>query len=347
MKEKSIKICFALLALLIFISLLSGCIRQENANSPNNQVTGDVTGKIEKKTGETPLPIKTSPDNTFPDRVDKKNEGKIKERITPTLSPLRKDGKAELSYEDYKHIVNMKGEGNLNKINLDEFRKLSPENQKFVAGLYPREEYTIHARVWIELKKELDENRFGESERTWRASMELVRVLKQYVKKRIKIASIGCGHGPHISWLADAVGEEGKVYAIDLDANTGYFIDDCRRKWWKEHYGTTYPQVEFVKNNVKSICLPENSIDIAFMQQCHVFVWKYDEKGISNMTSTGESISKALKKDGLFIIFEGIQANAVSRIEIIKRVEKCGFKFQKEVDTGKKYYLFVFVNRKN
>lgn len=60
-----------------------------------------------------------------------------------------------------------------------------------------------------------------------------------------------------------------------------------------------------------------------------------------------KSINKALKKNGMLFIYEGIQENMVSKNEIIKRVEKCGFRFLK--DAGRRrgdlsdHYLFMFM----
>lgn len=45
------------------------------------------------------------------------------------------------------------------------------------------------------------------------------RLIEPFVKKGQVVADLGCGSGYHTFALAEIVGYEGKVYAVDLDEN--------------------------------------------------------------------------------------------------------------------------------
>lgn len=46
------------------------------------------------------------------------------------------------------------------------------------------------------------------------------RIVEPYVKKGQVVADLGCGPGYYTSALAESVGPEGKVYAVDMDKNS-------------------------------------------------------------------------------------------------------------------------------
>ena len=139
-----------------------------------------------------------------------------------------------------------------------------------------------------------------------------------------------------------AVGNEGKVYAVDI---AGKFV-----KYIEKTCGTAG-----LKNVVGVVCtedsakLPPDSIDLAYICDVyHHFEFPY---------KTMESIHQALKKDGRVVIIDFRRVEGVSTEWIVKHVragqdvftreiESCGFKLLEEPEalnkTLKENYCIIF-----
>jgi ubiquinone/menaquinone biosynthesis C-methylase UbiE len=78
------------------------------------------------------------------------------------------------------------------------------------------------------------------------------------VKPGMVIGEIGAGTGRMTVWLADRVGDEGKIYANDIDRNA---LDHLENRCKKDNIGN----VVTILGEVENPLLPENSLDLAFM----------------------------------------------------------------------------------
>lgn len=78
------------------------------------------------------------------------------------------------------------------------------------------------------------------------------------LKPGMKVADIGAGTGLHTFLIAEQVGEQGKVFAVDISEN---FIQNIRRL--AEEKGLK--NVTGIVNSQKSAALPENSVDLIFI----------------------------------------------------------------------------------
>lgn len=109
------------------------------------------------------------------------------------------------------------------------------------------------------------------------------------LKKGMVIADIGAGQGRMTVWFADKVGEEGKVYANDIDKGSlEYLKNRCQKN--------SINNVKTILGKVDDPLLPEGETEIAFM----VSVYHHLEKPIELLRNT---ISN-LKKDGILVIVE-------------------------------------------
>ncbi len=85
------------------------------------------------------------------------------------------------------------------------------------------------------------------------------KVLKEFgLRKGMKVLDVGTGAGFYLPYLSEAVGEEGKVYAIDIEESA---VEYARRK--VESLGLK--NVEVLKSEENSVPLPDGSVDFVFM----------------------------------------------------------------------------------
>lgn len=144
-----------------------------------------------------------------------------------------------------------------------------------------------------------------------------------------QVADIGCHEGYLSFHLSDAVGKEGKVYAVDVQE---YRLDNLK---------------DYIKerntNNIKVILgdyddpkLPEASLDIVFL------IDTYHE--MDDYMEILSHVKKALKPDGKLLILEKLKdphkgktreaqasAHTLAPKYVRKELEEAGFKISKEV----------------
>lgn len=78
------------------------------------------------------------------------------------------------------------------------------------------------------------------------------------IKSGMVIGEIGAGRGRMTVWLADRVGDEGKIYANDIDRKA---LDHLERRCKKDNLGN----VVTILGEVEDPLLPKNTLDLAFM----------------------------------------------------------------------------------
>jgi predicted methyltransferase len=109
------------------------------------------------------------------------------------------------------------------------------------------------------------------------------------LKPGMKIADIGAGTGLFTLPFANAVGPDGKVYAVDIAKN---FLQHIRARAQKANAAN----VETVLCTDRSVELPESSIDLAFI--CDVYHhFEFPQASLA-------SLHKALKPGGEIILID-------------------------------------------
>lgn len=135
-----------------------------------------------------------------------------------------------------------------------------------------------------------------ESREVYHARNEILERLK--LKKGMRVADVGAGTGFYTLLMSEAVGSEGWTYAIDI---APAFI---------QHLGQLIAAKDIsnatvVFCNDRSICLPPDSIDLAFI--CDVY------HHFEYPTDTMASIHRALRNGGRIIVIDFERIPGVSR----------------------------------
>ena len=112
------------------------------------------------------------------------------------------------------------------------------------------------------------------------------------------IADIGSGTGLFLSLFSEAVGAEGKVYAVDIaPAMVAWIAQRIRRE--------EFQNVKPVQCTAKSVELPENSVDTVFVcDTYHHFEYPFN---------TLASIRRALRPGGQLVIVDFHRIEGVSK----------------------------------
>jgi ubiquinone/menaquinone biosynthesis C-methylase UbiE len=138
------------------------------------------------------------------------------------------------------------------------------------------------------------------------------------VKKGQIVFEVGCGPGFFTIPAAQIVGDQGHVYACDIQPR---FVARVKQKMEKEALKNITPM--FI--NASNTGLPDKSVDLAF-----IFGLRYIAGGLDNVIL---ELGRILKDQGI-LSFEKTKGSAE---EMIKDIESAGFTF-----TGKQGRIFLF-----
>jgi predicted methyltransferase len=165
---------------------------------------------------------------------------------------------------------------------------------------------------------------------------EIVEACK--LKPGMAVADIGAGTGLLTRMFSPAVGDKGKVYAVDIAQK---FLDHIKKTC--EEQGIK--NVKYVKCTATSVELPENSVDVAFIcDTYHHFEFPF---------KTMASIHKALKPGGQVILIDFHRIKGQSSDWVMghvragqevftKEIEQSGFKQVDEKKFMKESYFLRF-----
>jgi SAM-dependent methyltransferase len=145
-----------------------------------------------------------------------------------------------------------------------------------------------------------------------------------------QIVDVGAGTGLFLEPLARAVGERGRVWAVDIAPR---FVAHLNERVLAEEL----PQVEVVLCSAKSIDLPKGSIDLAFMCDTYHHL-EYPE-------SVLRSIRRALRLNGALVVvdFQRIPGRSrdwvfdhvrCGKEQVIREIEQAGFVLEGEIPVG-------------
>lgn len=168
----------------------------------------------------------------------------------------------------------------------------------------------------------------GEDRAIFEYRNEIVDVLQ--LKKRTDVADIGAGTGFFSRMMAHKVGRRGTVYAVDIAENFIEHIDELSKKEGLKN-------IKAIVCSERSVDLPENSIDVAFICDVyHHFEYPFDSMA---------SLHKAMRPGGRLVIVDFERVKGVSRDwtlghvrcgkgTVTDEVKDAGFDFVEEVDLG-------------
>jgi ubiquinone/menaquinone biosynthesis C-methylase UbiE len=157
------------------------------------------------------------------------------------------------------------------------------------------------------------------------------------------VADVGAGTGLFIPLLAEKVGSEGVVYAVDISPR---FIEHIEKKVADAKLG----QVKTVLSNERSVALPPRSVDVVFSSDAyHHFVYYQDMLA---------SISRALKPGGQFIVVdfdiksEALPSGMIEHVgktkeEFTRQIEEAGFERAEDLTlpTMRSNFMYRFVKK--
>ncbi len=138
------------------------------------------------------------------------------------------------------------------------------------------------------------------------------------LKQGMTIGEIGAGTGRMTMWLADRVGESGKVYANDIDRSA---LDHLRRRYKRDGF----KNVETVIGKMDNPGFSFGSLDVVFMINVYHHLAESDPI-IRNIRSS-------LKPDGMLVIVEcdpekvewGDEHGCSRKEDMIDDLKKAGF----------------------
>ncbi|MFC7339593.1 class I SAM-dependent methyltransferase [Haloferula chungangensis] len=161
------------------------------------------------------------------------------------------------------------------------------------------------------------------------------------IKPGMKVADIGAGTGLYTRLFSNAVGEQGWVYAVDIN---GRFLEHIQARAAQEKQNN----ITTVLCPQDSISLPPASIDFAFL--CDVYHhFEFPKTSLA-------SLHQALKPGGRIILIDFIRIDGVSNEWTLNHVragedvfrqefEDAGFRFEARLDLPglKENYCLHFV----
>lgn len=178
----------------------------------------------------------------------------------------------------------------------------------------------------------------GESRTVYAHRHDIVAALD--LKPGMAVGDVGAGTGFFSLLLSDAVGPDGRVYAVDIAEN---FIEHIKTIS-EEHKKTN---IEAIVCDERSVKLPDESIDLAFVcDTYHHFEYPFDSLA---------SIYSALKPGGRLAIVDYIRVEGQSSDwtlnhvrcgmgGVIDEAQQAGFDFEQEHHLGMDdQYLITFV----
>ncbi len=130
----------------------------------------------------------------------------------------------------------------------------------------------------------------------------------------MKILDLGCGSGAYTTFVAKAVGEKGKVYALDIEPKMLKQLD----KKLASPENQDIKNVEMINKSAYEIPLNDNSLDLVYM------VAVLQE--IPDRQRALKEVKRVLKPDGILAVTEFLpDPDYVLKSTTIKICKKAGF----------------------
>ena len=153
------------------------------------------------------------------------------------------------------------------------------------------------------------------------------QILESLVLRRGQnIADIGAGGGYFSIRFSEAVGTEGKVYAVDTNSKFLEFIGDSVK-------GKGLSNVETILATRGRLNLPEKSLDLIFMRNVTHHIPNRVEyfRNLRGVLKPEGRIAVIDKQSGLFSIHR-LFGHYIKKEIIVKEMEEAGYILEKEFD---------------
>lgn len=139
------------------------------------------------------------------------------------------------------------------------------------------------------------------------------------IEAGMHVADIGAGTGIFMSYFAKGVGSEGKVYAVDLS-------EQLVEQLAIQASESDYSQVEVVQCEDRDVCLPEGSVDMAFIcDTYHHFEYP---------RNTMATIHRAMRPGGHLVVVDFERIPGVTREWLLDHVRAGKEVFRSEIEAA-------------
>jgi ubiquinone/menaquinone biosynthesis C-methylase UbiE len=138
------------------------------------------------------------------------------------------------------------------------------------------------------------------------------------LKSGQKVIEVGCGPGFFTIPAAKMVGDNGIIYAVDVNQRANKRVEEKMRKYGIDN-------IKPILGNAADSGLQDSSIDLAF-----IFGLRYIAGGLSNLIS---EMYRVIKSGGIL----SFEKTTGSDDKLVEEVERAGF-----VKTDRKGRIFVF-----
>ena len=150
------------------------------------------------------------------------------------------------------------------------------------------------------------------------------------IKPGMVVAEIGAGRGRYVVQLAVRVGETGKVYAEDIDAEALKHLEKRCKRWGLKN-------VESILGDVTNPKLPENKLDVIFIiSSYHHF---------NDPVKLLKNARLSLKPGGILAIGEWLNATSPDQVKI--QVIAAGYTLDRVETFLKKNNLYIYIFKNN
>ena len=162
------------------------------------------------------------------------------------------------------------------------------------------------------------------------------------IKQGMTVADLGCGSGFMAVAAAQIVGDDGKVFAVDVQKKALSEINSNIKLHGLRNVETVWANVE----KVGSLKIKDNSVDISLL--IHILHQSKMRKNIF------EETRRITKKEGKIVIVEWRKEDIsmgssmelrLDRDELLKEVEKAGLKHIKDLKVDNHHYGFLMQNK--
>ncbi|UCC74130.1 MAG: class I SAM-dependent methyltransferase [Gemmatimonadota bacterium] len=141
-------------------------------------------------------------------------------------------------------------------------------------------------------------------------------------------AEIGAGHGRYVVQLAVRVGESGKIYAEDIDADALRYLEGRCERW-----GLT--NVETIVGEITDPRLPEGELDFIFVISAY--------HHFADPTALLRNARASLKPDGMLAIGEWLRSTSPEELEA--EMNAAGYRLERTETFLEANGLYIYVFR--
>ena len=150
------------------------------------------------------------------------------------------------------------------------------------------------------------------------------------IKPGMTVAEIGAGRGRYVVQLAVRVGEKGKVYAEDIDAQALKHLEKRCKRWELKN-------VETILGGVTQPKLPDDELDVIFI----ISTYHHFEDPVELMKNARSS----LKPDGLVAIGEWLKSTSPDKVKA--QMTAAGYSLVRIETFLKKNGLYIYIFKNN